>query len=144
MRFSKATIYGVYGMRHLVQLAAGRGDVRVHLSDIAKKAGMSEPNLARIFQHLIRCGLLRSARGLGGGFRLGRDASRISLFDIVEAIEGPSLEDGCLLTLGPCDVGSDCTVGVKLHQAEDAMHSVLRKTTLADLMKPCVQCPKLA
>jgi Rrf2 family protein len=144
MRFSKAAVCGVYGMRYLALLSSGRGNVRIHLGDIAEKTGLSEPNLARIFQHLIRSGLLRSARGSGGGFRLGRDVSRISLLDIIEAIEGPTLNDGCLLTLGTCEIGDDCTVGSTLREAEEAMHRVLRKTTLADLTKPCVQCPKLS
>ena len=60
----------------------------VRLSDIAKRQKISLPYLEQIFSKLRRAGLVKSVRGPGGGYRLGRDASEISAGEIVQAVEG--------------------------------------------------------
>ena len=60
----------------------------VRLADIARRQKISLPYLEQIFGKLRRAGLVKSVRGPGGGYRLGRDAAEISAGEIVEAVEG--------------------------------------------------------
>ena len=139
MRLSRAATYAVYGLRQLAMQANGHP---VALASVAKAAGLPKAHLAKIFQHLVKKRILRSGRGVGGGFRLTHSPERITLLDIIEAVEGPSLLDGCLLTPGPCRLRGHCQVAQKLTEAERSMDRVLRETTLQQIIHPEVQCPK--
>ena len=139
MRISRAATYAVYGLRHLALQGEGRPTA---LADVAKTAGLPRAHLAKIFQHLVRSRLLRSARGARGGFTLARRPGNITLLDIIEAVDGPALPDGCLLTPGPCRLRGHCRVAPKLREAEASMDKVLKQTTLQHLVRPDVQCPK--
>jgi Rrf2 family protein len=57
--------------------------------------------LAKIMQRLARKGLVVSQQGTHGGYLLGRDPSRISIVDVIEALDGP-------IGITPCERGSNC------------------------------------
>ena len=139
MRITRAATYAVYGLRHLALQGNGQP---VAIATVAKAAGLPKAHLAKIFQHLAKKRILRSGRGVGGGFKLNGSPEQFTLLDIIEAVEGPSLSDGCLLTPGPCRLTGHCQVAAKLREAERSMDRVLRETTLQMLIHPEVQCPK--
>ena len=80
---------GRYAVMALVDLAARGGcDCRpVTLADIAGAQALSLSYLEQLFCRLRRAGLVASARGPGGGYRLARPATQITLADIVLAVE---------------------------------------------------------
>lgn len=78
----------------------------VRLADIAKRQKMSLPYLEQIFGRLRRAKLVKSVRGPGGGYQLGRDASEISAGEIVEAVEGA-------MDASQCQGGAACRGGVQ-------------------------------
>ena len=139
MRISRAATYAVYGLRHLALQGTGRPAA---LAEVAQAAGLPHAHLAKIFQHLARSRLLRSTRGAQGGFMLARRPGNITLLDIIEAVDGPALPNGCLLTPGPCRLRGHCQVAPKLREAEASMDKILQQTTLRDLTHPDVSCPK--
>jgi Rrf2 family transcriptional regulator, iron-sulfur cluster assembly transcription factor len=102
MLLSKTCEYGVRAMLHL---AAESPDSYRPVRAISDELNISFHFLTKIFQQLSRAGLLMSYRGPNGGVRLARDASDITLKEIVEAIEGPELFTECVLGLPDC--GSD-------------------------------------
>jgi FeS assembly SUF system regulator len=86
MRLSNMADYAVVMMS-----AASRhcGSARVSATDLAAETGLALPTAQKLVSILTKAGLLRSARGTGGGIALARPAAAITLADIIEAVEGP-------------------------------------------------------
>lgn len=78
-----------YAIQATLQLAERKSSVPVPCSHLAAEGEMPERFLLQILRSLVNHGVLRSTRGVEGGYKLDRDASEISLLDIVEAVDGP-------------------------------------------------------
>jgi Rrf2 family protein len=132
MKLSRASVYAFYGLAHIAGQPAGR---YVPLSEIHQRYGVPEKHLAKIFQGLVRAGILDSARGVNGGFALARPANRISPLDVIQVIEGPIADVGCLLLNQGCRTHGACRINAVWHRAQHAMLAVLRESTLADMVE---------
>ena len=72
------------------------GGARVNATQLAEETGLPVPTVQKLVSRLTAAGLLRSARGVGGGLQLARPAAAITLADIVEAVEGPIALTACV------------------------------------------------
>src|SRR4051812_15288536 len=125
MQLSRATSYAVEALAHM---AAG-GPEKVYAShDIAEAEGLPERFLLRVLKPLVNRGLLRSLRGPHGGYRLARQANKITLLEILEAAEGPFLR---LTDQGEGGVGG--RLADAFGRAAEAARRELGRVTLADL-----------
>ncbi|HPX62386.1 MAG TPA: Rrf2 family transcriptional regulator, partial [Deltaproteobacteria bacterium] len=89
--------------------------------------------LAKIFQQFSKIGLVRSYRGTGGGFVLGRPPENISLLEVVEAVEGPITPNRCVSAPGECDRSSFCKVHPVWVDVQARIRDILASVTLKDL-----------
>ena len=110
---------GEYAIRGIVFLASRPPEQVCLLSDIAAAVDVPPTFLAKIFQQFSKIGLVKSYRGTGGGFILGRSADKITLLDVYEAIDGPLQEPRCLFANPVCNGGGGLRiqrvgVGLKL------------------------------
>jgi Rrf2 family protein len=96
-RLSKKADYGLIALKHLAQ----HTDESVSAREIAKEYRIPAELLAKILQRLARKGLVVSQQGTHGGYVLARDASKISIVDVIEALDGP-------IGITPCERGSSC------------------------------------
>jgi Rrf2 family iron-sulfur cluster assembly transcriptional regulator len=80
------------------------------LADIAARQQLSQSYLEQLFGKLRRAGLVRSARGPGGGYRLARPSSEIAIAEIVGAVDEPLSATRCETGGGGCMVRSDAAV----------------------------------
>lgn len=105
MRLSNLADYAVVTMS-----AAARhcGGGRTSASELASETGLPAPTVQKLVSRLTAAGLLRSARGAGGGLQLARPAAAITLADIVEAVEGPIALAACIGGEGCCQHDHDC------------------------------------
>lgn len=104
------------------------------LASVARREGLPAAALAKDFQRLSRAGMVESRRGPGGGYRLTRSPSDISLASIIEALNGQNLRRGrCLLRERECASGSVCALHHAAVKADACMREALRSLTLADL-----------
>lgn len=95
---------GRYAVRALFDIAFYNEGQPTQVKDIAEREGVPPRFLEQIFQDLKRAGIVGSKRGPQGGYRLARSADRISLGDIVRALEGPLvLGDGAATTRAGVD-----------------------------------------
>ncbi|MEW4564178.1 Rrf2 family transcriptional regulator [Bremerella sp. JC770] len=78
-----------YALQATMQLAVSDSDTPVPCSQIAAKGDMPERFLLQVLRSLVNHGVLRSTRGVDGGYMLIRSPGEISLLDVIEAIEGP-------------------------------------------------------
>lgn len=127
---------GDYACRALLSLAlhedeSGPTSVR----DIADRTGLPQPYLEQILLALKGAGLVRSKRGVGGGYTLARDPEDIRLSEIVSAVDGPiTLGDfGEPHANGSCDHEGQCVLLAIWKQAGDHMRHHLEGFTLAGI-----------
>lgn len=92
-----------YALRALIYLGKfSKDDKRIGIKQISEDLGLSSPFLGKILQNLVKQKLLVSTKGPNGGFSLSRDASEISLWDIVTKVDGEEFFTNCLISLEPC------------------------------------------
>ncbi|MFA6032526.1 MAG: Rrf2 family transcriptional regulator [Myxococcota bacterium] len=115
---------------HAMKVMSVNGIGTQSVMQMAEKLKVSEAHLAKVLQRLTRAKLVKSVRGPGGGFKLGRGAEKVTLSDIYETIEGPLEIVGCLLGEPVCPE-STCELSVKLIEAQEAIKKYLSETTLA-------------
>jgi Rrf2 family protein len=84
---------------------------------------------------LAACGLLRSVRGAGGGFSLAKQASEISLADIVEAVEGPIAMTVCSEGSTHCALDAHCRVKPHMGVVGSAVRGALGAVSLTELAR---------
>ena len=127
---------GDYACRALLSLAlhgteAGPTSVR----DIAERTALPQPYLEQILLALKGAGLVRSKRGVGGGYVLARPSEEIRLSEIVSAVDGPiTLGDfGQPHQDGSCDHEGQCVLLGIWNKAGDHMRTYLEGFTLADI-----------
>lgn len=123
-----------YAIRGLQELARRESDAPVQLKSIAGACEVSEAFLAKIFQMLAQSGIVKSHRGVKGGFSLGRPAAEISLREVVEVCEGGIVLNHCLRQVDPCQNAEHCNVAKAWKVAQDALTGALEQTRLADVM----------
>ena len=126
----KVSTRGDYAARALLSLALHESDHPTSVKEIAERTNLPQPYLEQILLALKGAGLVRSKRGVGGGYVLARPADKITLAEILAAVDGPlttyvTEHDHCE---GHC-VLQEVWVGVS-----DEMRLVLERVTLADLV----------
>ena len=142
MRLSSLADYAVVTM-----CAAARhcGAGRVSASELARETGLPQPTVGKLVSLLVRAGLLRSARGAGGGLQLARPAAAITLADIVEAVEGPIVLTACLQgTRQDCALEASCSVRPHWGVVNDALRGALADVPLTRLAAPALKGPPAA
>jgi Rrf2 family protein len=129
---------GDYACRALLSLAlrtdeAGPTSVR----DIAERTGLPQPYLEQILLALKGAGLVRSKRGVGGGYVLARDPEQIRLSEIISAVDGPiTLGDfGEPHQDGACDHEGQCVLLAVWKEAGEHMRHHLDSYTLAGIAR---------
>lgn len=83
----RLTTRGRYAVTAMLDLAIHEDHGPIALADISKRQGISLPYLEQLFARLRRRSLVSSARGPGGGYRLGRLAAEISVADVISAVD---------------------------------------------------------
>ncbi len=133
MRLSSMADYAVVTMT-----AAARhcGGARVSAARLAEETGLPAPTVQKLVSRLTAAGLLRSARGAGGGLKLARPAAAITLADIVEAVEGPIALTACVEQgRHDCTLESACSVRPHWPLVNEAMRGALAGVPLTRLVE---------
>ena len=131
LRLTRAADYAIRAMLHLGSLPEGG----VALTDEIAQAQHIPPSFtAKILRRLVKSGLLRSARGVNGGYGLQRPAAEINLLEIIEGIEGPIQLTDCAPDPEHCALSHDCPVSTVWLEVQRQMTMLLRETTLEALL----------
>jgi Rrf2 family protein len=118
-------------MIHLACLPDGGVALR---SEIAEAQYIPTSFMAKILRSLVRARLLRSSRGVNGGFALARPAAEINMLEIVEAIEGPLALTDCVPDPSGCGWSVDCPASTVWAKVQNKVQGTLKATTLEDLV----------
>ena len=124
---------GEYAIRGIVYLAGQPVDKVCLLNDIASAVDVPSTFLAKIFQQFSKTGLVKSFRGTGGGFMLGRRAESITLLEVVEAVEGQIVPNRCVVSFDECARSVSCNVHPVWQRVQQQVCDVLKGVSLKDL-----------
>lgn len=113
-----------YGVRAMIWIAEGYSRGAVTKKEILEKDAIPESYLENLLTTLRSRGLLRTKRGVGGGYALTRAPSQITLLELVEALEGPLAPRDCLLDHAFCERSGECF----LRERWDEMYQAIRKS----------------
>jgi Rrf2 family protein len=138
--FSQRFGYGVHALAYIGTKPAGElttlPELAAWLRTIWPSA--SETYLSNVVQRMARGRLLRSHRGIAGGYSLARPAKEITLRDVVELLEGVDI-NRCNLSLGDvCMAEKRCTMQRRLRELEVGYLKALESVSVADLAKEVV------
>jgi Rrf2 family protein len=127
---------GKYGLKAMVRLARRQGDGPVLIGDLAEEEGIPKKFLENILLALKHRGLVQSRKGPHGGYQLGRTPDRISVGEIIRALDGPLALVSCVsqTAYAPCEecvTERDCAVRRVFQQVRDETARILDGTTLA-------------
>ena len=136
-KLGKLTDYGTVLMTALA-LDVGRTQTS---QELAHATHLAPPTVAKLLKLLGKAGLVESLRGAHGGYRLAREPSRITVADIVCALEGPIALTQCSVHQGGCGIESHCGVRANWRVINDAIRSALEAVTLAEMCLPLRRKP---
>lgn len=122
-------------MRALVELAIAYPQGAVSLGEVARSQRVSLKYLEQIIGSLRVAGIVRSVRGLGGGYELARPPAEIRLLEVYEVLEGPCAPVPCVDAPDFCPTSPVCATRDTWGELKDAIRSVLARKTLGDLAR---------
>jgi Rrf2 family protein len=132
MVFSKSAEYAVRAMTFLAMLPPGK---LAGAKAIADAEHIPMPFLWKILHILARHRLIRSFKGIHGGYELARPSKEITLHSVLMATDGQDFSGGCVLGLATCSEENACPLHATWKQIRAQMAAMLEQNTLADLAR---------
>jgi Rrf2 family protein len=130
MRLTRASSYALQALAFMAAQKEPETPVASHES--AKAQGIPERFLLKVLKPLVSAQILHSIRGPGGGYRLARSPAKISLLQVIEAIDGPIRGQAPLLQGGNSRL--DHQLAAICNQAAEQLRKRLQKISLGDLV----------
>ena len=126
---------GDYGIRSVLYLARQPYKKISFVTEISEEYKIPRSFLAKILQKLVKAKIVRSYRGVKGGFSLARQAKDISVLDVLEAIEGKLAMNICLADKKKCDFSRNCPIHSVWASVQSKVVEVLKKSNFDDLSR---------
>jgi len=123
-----------YAVRLVVHLAASAPD-RLQAKTLAEAERVPESFLFKILQLLMRYRLVRSHRGMHGGYQLAVDPAKLTLYRLLELVEGPIGLNVCVLSGVGCELSARCAVHDVWVTAQAQFRQTLESATIAELAR---------
>ena len=130
----KISTKGRYGLRILIDLATHDPAKPRLIRDIAQSQQISEKYISRLVIDLRRAKLIRSVRGVNGGFHLARNPEGITLLEILETMEGPISVVDCVRSPEKCKRQALCPARDIWTELNDGIRQLTRRITLDDIL----------
>jgi Rrf2 family protein len=130
MQFTKAEEYGIIGMIHLARQP--RGAV-VSLGEISRAEDIPDKFLAKIFQNLTKAGIVKSHRGVRGGFSLAKTPRKITMGEIISSVQGDADPMKCFFEHVVCWRIDNCPIRRVVLEARKKMFAVYNRHSLKEL-----------
>jgi Rrf2 family protein len=138
LRLSKKTDYALIALKDLASCPPGTSS---SAREIAARYDIPVEFMAKVLQRLAKRGVLMSHQGTRGGYLLARPASKISVAEVIQAIDGPVMVTACSDVDETCDQYSKCNVRDPLWRLKDRIVQALRSFTIQELASDDVDVP---
>jgi len=134
--FYKETEYALRGLVY-VQLKNLQNH-RPGVAEIARETGAPAPYIAKIMQRLAKAGMVISQKGKNGGFHFDPYKTELPLLEVILAIEGDQVFNGCGLGLKQCSDDNPCPLHYKFVPIRKALHELLSGETIQSLARKLI------
>jgi len=124
-----------YGMAALLYLCQKRGDRRYSLDEISRATEIPEEFLRKIFQTLVKSGIVNSSKGRGGGVSLARSPKEITVAEVIKSLEEEMGLVRCLRDKTGCPRSSDCPASNFWRKIQENFFEILTRTSINDLIE---------
>ncbi|OGC11428.1 hypothetical protein A3K48_02815 [candidate division WOR-1 bacterium RIFOXYA12_FULL_52_29] len=121
-----------YSLRLLVKLAALDGGAQSR--PLAEEIDIPFNHFNKLTRLLARRGFISTRKGKGGGLKLARDPKKISLVEVIEAVEGPIMLNHCLFNRKNCRFSVKCRVRKTLCSVQKMMKQMLAERSIHDML----------
>jgi len=118
-----------------IAVLAERPDEFQGAANIAERIGAPQNYLGKLLQGLVQAGVVRSQKGMGGGFQLARAPEKITLYDVVEPVDHVSRWEGCFLGRPSCNSENPCALHHKWAAIRQQYLNMFRESTVAELVQ---------
>jgi len=133
LRVSKLIDYGTLMLAHMAQ----QPDRLFSASELAATLGLGQPVASKILKLLGQHDLVKSSRGVRGGYALARPAEQINVAQIIDALEEqPFGLTECTAQPGTCSIESDCNMRMNWQRINGIVRRTLEDVSVADMMRP--------
>jgi Rrf2 family iron-sulfur cluster assembly transcriptional regulator len=129
----RLTTKGRYAVTAMLDLALNAKDKPITLADISQRQGISLSYLEQLFSRMRKQGLVASARGPGGGYRLSRDANDINIAQVIAAVDEKVSVTRCE-GRGDCHNGGPCLTHELWCNLSDQIYDFLNGISLGNLV----------
>lgn len=132
----KVSTKGRYGLRAMIDLAINAKDKKVSIKSISERQGISENYLEQIIALLKKNGFVKSSRGATGGYSLKLEPDKISVGDILRALEGDLNPVDCVTVNEDktCEESEFCATKFLWKRISDSINEVVNQITLQELV----------
>ncbi len=130
----RLTTKGRYAVTAMLDLSLNYGIRPITLADISDRQGISLSYLEQLFAHLRRDGLVSSSRGPGGGYRLSRPADKVTILDVISAVDEKVDTTRCE-GKGNCNGEEHCLSHDIWQSLSEQIKSYLAGITLGEVVK---------
>lgn len=133
----KLSTKGRYGLRAVIDLALYSETEPVSLAAVAERQGVSISYLEQLIAKLKKAGIVKSTRGAQGGYRLAEDAAKISVGDVLRALEGDLNPVDCVESGGESECASYdfCVTKYVWKRISDSINQVVDTMFLSELVE---------
>jgi len=126
--YGKSTENAIAAMSRLAEVWDG-GTTLLSATQIAENRKLQKPFVSKILSNLSQAGLVQGTRGPGGGFKLSRAPSEITLHDVYLVFERENESTNCPFGGGICGVGLSCVLHENLVELQDSKREFLKNTS---------------
>lgn len=126
---------GDYAVRAMLALTRGNGNGLLSARRISDAMDIPVRFLPQVLADLQRAGLIEAAPGRSGGYRLARNPASVTLLEVIEAVEGDSRRQSCVLRGGPCGQDGFCDVHLVFFEGQEALRGTFARSSLAELAR---------
>ncbi|OGW80310.1 MAG: hypothetical protein A3G33_03720 [Omnitrophica bacterium RIFCSPLOWO2_12_FULL_44_17] len=130
--YSKACKYAI---RALLYLAGEREEGNLTARDVCGKARIPEAYTRKVFQSLVRGKYLGAVPGIGGGYRLLRKPGKVSILEIIHAVDGKNTFERCIMGVSRCSCRRPCLLHSAWEASKKSLLEELEARHLGDFVK---------
>jgi Rrf2 family protein len=129
----KVTRASDYAIRSLIYIAKKPNGTVFMRSELSKICDIPDSFLGKILQNLAKADILSSERGKKGGFRLNKPTNFITVYDVIQAIEGELSLNECIFDDNFCGIVNTCSAHKMWGDIQDTMMKKLKSYTISQL-----------
>lgn len=134
LNMGEMSALALHTMTQLANVHFADKDGRLSVVALSERLEASRHTLHKVVTRLVNAGLVDSARGPSGGIRLSQPPDRITILQVIEAVEGRITANGCLFEQRVCPSGAQCAFASLTCGMENHIREYFTKTNLVDLI----------